>query len=212
MEFKRIPMFKSHQNKTFAMHDIVFAQNNEEEFLKTAKQIGIKSLTFVYSDASSFYAKKGSVPYDCAVLCQPQKIPAMKSKKIPYLCPASRDAIERGAPLTFNFEITEDKDHTHYRRSGLNQVLCKLATQKNVAIGFSLHTLLTLDGRKRAMIMGRIMQNITFLRKYKTTMKIASFATTPYEMRAPSDIESLFVSLGMRPEECKRALSLNPFK
>lgn len=194
------------------MHDIVFPQGNEEEFVKMAEKLGIKSITFVYSDPKQFYTKKTEIKYDCAVLCQPPKIPSMKSKKIPYLCPASRDAIERGAPLVFAFEITEDKDHTHYRRSGLNQVLCKLATQKNVAIGFSLHTMLTSEGRKRAMIMGRIMQNIIFLRKYKTNVKIASFATNPYEMRAPSDVSSLFVSLGMRPEEAKKALVLNPFK
>jgi len=193
------------------MHDIVFPQDNEEEFIKIAGRLGIKSLTFVYSDLKQFY-EKAEIKYDCAVLCQPQKIPAMKTKKIPYLCPASREAIERGAPLVFAFETTEDKDHTHYRRSGLNQVLCKLATQKNVAIGFSLHTLLTSEGRKRAMIMGRIMQNIIFLRKYKTNVKIASFATSPYEMRAPSEITALFVSLGMRPEEAKKALVLNPFK
>lgn len=194
------------------MHDIVFPQGNEEEFLKIAENLGIKSLTFVYSDFAKFYTKKENIPHDCAVLCQPQKISALKSKKIPFLCPASRDAIERGAPLTFNFEITEDKDHTHYRRSGLNQVLCKLATQKNVAIGFSIHEILTSEGRKRAMIMGRIMQNVIFLRKYKTNIKIASFATTPYEMRAPAEISSLFVSFGMRPEEAKKALVLNPFK
>lgn len=194
------------------MHDVVFPQGNEEDFLKIAEKLGIKSLTFVYSDAKEFYIKKSEIKYDCAVLCQPQKIPAMKSKKTPYLCPAGRDAIERGAPLTFNFEITEDKDHTHYRRSGLNQVLCKLATQKNVVIGFSLHTLLSSEGRKRATIMGRIMQNIIFLRKYKTNVKIASFATNPYEMRAPSEIVSLFISMGMRPEEAKKALVLNPFK
>jgi hypothetical protein len=194
------------------MHDIVFPQGNEEEFIKIAEKLGIKSLTFVYSDPKQFYSQKAEIKYDCAVLCQPPKIPAMKSKKIPYLCPASRDAIERSAPLVFAFETTEDKDHTHYRRSGLNQVLCKLATQKNVAIGFSLHTLLSVDGRKRAMIMGRIMQNIIFLRKYKTNVKIASFATNPYEMRAPSEIVALFVSLGMRPEEAKKALVLNPFK
>jgi len=194
------------------MHDIVFPQGNEEEFIKIAEKLGIKSLTFVYSDSKQFYVKKAETKYDCAVLCQPPKIPSMKSKKIPFLCSASRESIERGAPLTFNFEITEDKDHTHYRRSGLNQVLCKLATQKNVAIGLSLHTLLSVEGRKRAMIMGRIMQNIIFLRKYKTNVKIASFATNPYEMRAPAEIVSLFISLGMRPEEAKKALVLNPFK
>jgi hypothetical protein len=194
------------------MHDIVFPQGNEEEFIKIAEKLGIKSLTFVYSDAKQFYAKKAEIKYDCAALCQPPKIPSLKSKKIPFLCPASRDAIERGAPLVFAFETTEDKDHTHYRRSGLNQVLCKLATQKKTSIGFSLHTLLSVEGRKRATIMGRIMQNIIFLRKYKTNVKIASFATNPYEMRAPSEITSLFVSLGMRPEEAKKALVLNPFK
>lgn len=211
-EFKRIPMFKSHQNKTFTMHDIVFPNGNEQEFIKIAEKLGIKSLSFVYSEKNAFYTKKEQFPYTCAILCTPDKINSMQSKKIPFVCKASREAIERGAPLVFEFETLEEKEHTHFRRSGLNHILCELATRKKTTIGLSIHSILAEQGRKRAILLGRMMQNIILLRKYKTSTKLASFAAHPNEMRAPFDIVSLFATLGMKPEEAKAALNFNPFK
>jgi RNase P/RNase MRP subunit p30 len=37
-------------------------------------------------------------------------------------------------------------------------------------------------------------------------MKIASFATNPYEMRAPAELTALFTQIGMHPTEAAKAL------
>ncbi len=183
------------------MIDIVFPNKNEEEFIEMAKKLGIAGLIFAYKNKNEFYEKKTDMPIINALFVEPKNIQKAKQLSAPSICPASREAIERGANIVFNFEILEEKEHTHYRRSGLNQVLCKLATDKKAAIGFSFSTILQYTGQKRAMLLGRIAQNITFCQKYKTPMKIASFATSPYEMRAPADLKALFTQLGMQNPE-----------
>src|SRR3989338_6580410 len=61
------------------------------------------------------------------------------------------------------------KDFMHQRNSGLNHVLCALAKENNVAIGFSFSSIL--HAEKRAVLLGRIMQNILLCRKYKIPME-----------------------------------------
>lgn len=178
------------------MKDIVFPNKNEQEFEEMAKKLGIE-LIFVYKDNKN--AK--------ALLVEPKDVRKTHDKKIMAICTANREAIEREADIVFGFELLEEREHTHYRQSGLNQVLCQLATDKKVKIGFSFSSILESYGQKRAKLLGRMKQNITFCQKYKTPMKIASFATNPYEMRAPAELIAFFTQLGMRPEDAKKALS-----
>ncbi len=170
------------------MIDIVFPDKNEQEFEEMAKKLGIQELIFVYKDNKN--AK--------ALLVEPQHVRKTHDKGKIAICTASREAIERAADLVFGFELLETREHTHYRASGMNQVLCKLATDKKVKIGLSFSQILNAYGQKRAILTGRMIQNITFCQKYKTPMKIASFATNPYEMRAPAELTAFFTQLGMK--------------
>jgi hypothetical protein len=188
------------------MIDIVFPNKNETEFIAMAQKLGISGLIFAYKNKNEFYEKKTEIPITNALFAEPKDIPKSKSIGAPSICAASREAIERGASIVFGFELLEEKEHTHYRKSGLNQVLCKIATDKKVAIGFSFSSILNVFAQKRAQLLGRIMQNIMFCQKYKTPMKIASFATTPFEMRAPAELASFFHQLGMHQEKIRNAL------
>lgn len=76
------------------------------------------------------------------------------------------------------------KDLMFSRRSGLNQVLCKLAAKNDVAIGFDFSYLLNSTGKQRARILGRMRQNVKFCKKYKVKMIFSSFAKTKYELRS----------------------------
>lgn len=187
------------------MIDIVFPDGNEAAFASMATNLGITKLIFAYKDKKQFYTKKSSIPYENALITEPRKLHGHKDKYT--ICPASRDAIERGATVTYDFEQLEPKDHTHYRRSGLNHILCKLATTKNVRIGYSVSTLLKTTSQKRSVVLGRIMQNIRLCQKYNTPMKIASFATDPYQLRSPAELTALFSQLGMQPHHLKKALN-----
>ncbi|PIN75242.1 hypothetical protein COV18_03570 [Candidatus Woesearchaeota archaeon CG10_big_fil_rev_8_21_14_0_10_37_12] len=186
------------------MIDIVFPNKNEEQFIELAKKLGIKQLIFAYANQKEFYTKKTNFPTENLLLTTPQKMP--KQTKNKYICKGNREALEQRAYVAYDFEQTERSDHTHYRQSGLNQVLCKLATEKNVRIGFSMSSILSVTGVKQAVLLGRIAQNIQFCKKYKTPTKIASFATKPEHMRSPEDLASLFTMLGMQKTEIKLAL------
>ncbi len=180
------------------MIDIVFPNKNEEEFIAMAARLGIAGIIFVYKNKAEFYIKKTELPITNALLVEPRHVQKAHDNDALAVCTASREAIERGADIVYGFELLEAKEHTHYRASGLNQVLCKLATEKKVRIGLSFASLLEYTGQKRAQLLGRIMQNITFCSKYKTPMKIASFATQPYEMRAPAELAAFFKNLGLQ--------------
>ena len=188
------------------MIDIVFPSKNENEFIEMAKRIGITGLIFAYKNKTEFYTKESPVPITNALLVEPKDMQKARAISAQAICLASREAIERGADIAYGFELQEAKDPTHYRASGLNQVLCKLATEKKVRIGISFSTILAYTGQKRATTLGRIMQNIIFCRKYKTPIKIASFATNPYEMRAPAELAAFFQQLGIHPKEIQTAL------
>jgi len=117
-----------------------------------------------------------------------------------------RKAVEKTKPdFIFDQEIEKRADYMHQRNSGLNHIICQLAAKNDVAVAFSFVQLLDLRTRSKAM--GRMAQNIKLCRKYKVRMIIASFAQEPYQMRAPKDLISLFVKIGMHPKEAKDALS-----
>jgi len=82
------------------------------------------------------------------------------------------------------------------RRSGLNQVLCKLAAKNNVAIGFDFSYLLNSSGKERARILGRMSQNVRFCKKYKVKMVFSSFARNKYELRSENYLKIFSKILG----------------
>lgn len=98
-------------------------------------------------------------------------------------------------------EKGRDKDFTHYRNSGLNQVLCRLAKKNDIAIGFDFNDIL--DTNFKAKILGRMMQNVKLCRKFKVKMVILDFK----KERSKEELKSFGISLGMTPGEVKKAVS-----
>lgn len=97
------------------------------------------------------------------------------------------------------------KDRFTQRDSGLNHVLCALAKENDVAIGFSFSDLL--NSNYRSIVLGRMMQNVRLCRKYKVRMVVASFAKDPWEMRSAYDLLAFAQVVGMTPKEVKQALN-----
>tara|TARA_Y100000310_G_scaffold193072_1_gene193030 strand:+ start:647 stop:1156 length:510 start_codon:yes stop_codon:yes gene_type:complete len=98
-------------------------------------------------------------------------------------------------------------DGLHQRRSGLNQVLCKLARKNKVAIGFSFNLVLSAKGKERAKIIGRMRQNVRLCRKYQADMVLGSFAARKYELRSRDCLKAFGFVLGMTGKEVKNALA-----
>lgn len=163
--------------------DICFPNNNEDSFLARAKQLGITDLVFVYQNKQDVKHISGC---KAGLLVKPQDIMKAKQAKLLAVCVGSREAIERKADIAFDFEKTEQKQHTHHRSSGLNHVLCNLATQNKVTIGYSFSSILT--AKNRAVLLGKMAQSLKFCKKSKTKTLFASFAETPEQLRSPHDL------------------------
>ena len=184
------------------MIDIVFPKDNENEFISMAKKLDYEGLIFVYS-LKNFPNNviKSDIPISYGLLVEDKDIRKAK-KKSDYIfvknCKNIRGFIECNKNVIF-FDCESDfkKDFIHQRRSGLNHVICKIATKNNNKIGFSFNDLLKSEGSKRSIIFGRIKSNIKLCNKYKTPIVLGSFAYDPYEMRPKNDLISFFSTLGL---------------
>lgn len=191
------------------MIDIVIPYNNEKEFISIAEKLGYKGLCFLY-DFSTYLIKKekineikdNKIKIHRGILANNKNIHKIKNKlKDENIFVAiksdinDREIIEGSkADIIFSFENDTKRDFIHQRASGLNHILCRLAKENDVIIGFSLNSILNTE--KKGVILGRIMQNIKLCRKFKVKTIMASFAESPFEMRSVHDIKSLFELLG----------------
>ncbi|HLD02859.1 MAG TPA: RNase P subunit p30 family protein [Candidatus Nanoarchaeia archaeon] len=107
-------------------------------------------------------------------------------------------------------ENIPSNDKTHHRNSGLNHLICKLAKENNVAIGFSFSNLLNSTNISR--VLGRMKQNVRLCRKYKIRMMIGSFAENEFEMRTAKDLMAFGRVLGMTGSEVKKAMNFEKKK
>ena len=121
----------------------------------------------------------------------------------------SNDEVNRAAvenkkvSILLNPEIERRHDFGDWKNSGLNDVLCKLAFQNNVAIGIDLSAIPE-DKLEKSLRIGKIMQNIRLCRKFKTKMLIFS---SKKQMNS-SDLMSIAFSLGMSTKQAKESLDL----
>lgn len=191
--------------------DIIFPKGNELEFFKMAERLGWNELCLVYDkkiDISQF-RNKTKLKLRTGLLCKPSEARKLNGKADFIFVKGAegiRQILEQGSSdIIFDLETLPENDHMHYKKSGLNQVLCKLAVDNNTVIGISFSSILKLKGRKRASFIGRTMQNIMFARKFGIKLKIASFASTPFEMRSQKDLIVVGRALGMSTEQVENS-------
>ncbi len=88
-------------------------------------------------------------------------------------------------------EYERGKDFLHYRNSGLNQVLCKIARDNNKMIIENFNDII-LENKdiSKALILGRIIQNARICRKYKTKLFVGNFVESEKEFRSRYELET----------------------
>jgi len=171
------------------MIDIVVPKGNEKAFIAKAKELGYSGIVFV---------KGKPIKADISIFNEGKDIIIHKHNE------EDRKLVERKrVDLIYGLELEKRRDYMHSRASGLEQVMCKLFHLKDVLVGFSFKDLLKARPVERSLIMGRMMQNIRWCRKFKIKTAIFSFASRPEEMRKPEDLIALFEMLGMHPKEAK---------
>ena len=181
--------------------DICFPQGNEEAFIQIAERLGTRSLCFAYPGPMNIRRLSAKINLFYAFTNEKyHKEGLIISKNV------SRQQIENpNIHLLYGFEGIEAKDSFHSRKSGLNQVLCELISNKKKLIGISFSDLL--NSEKKQLLIGRIMQNARLARKYDCSIYIGSFAKTPFELRAERELKSVAACFGLNPLEVKSSCS-----
>lgn len=205
--------------------DIVFPAGNEPMFVELAKRLSIGGLCFCYpfvpkgnheelKNRIKELQDKTDIMLSFGLLVRPND--SMKARALAdliivkaYTNADSRPLLEKKEiDLIYELEGSTKNDPMHYRFSGLNQVHCAIARESEMIIGLSFSMLLNAERRRRCLLMGRFNQNIRFCRKYKVNIAFASFAKSPYEMRARQEMFSLARTLGMTPGDAQLSLDM----
>ncbi len=185
-------------------YDIIVPGNETEIFSKPERYGYAKYLTVYSSLAKALQSREPFVGVlvhgsNKDMMTQGRKA---KEKGFLTLTPAQgyekdKFVIEKtSVDILFDFELVYGNDHLHYRKSGLNQVLCQLAVQHQKTIAFSLHSLLA--SSRPEIVLGRLMQNIRFCKKYNVKTIFATFAQTRWELRSKKDMETFWSVVGRR--------------
>lgn len=98
-------------------------------------------------------------------------------------------------------EFNPGKDGLKQRSSGLNHVVAKIASEKNVAIVVNFTVFNKLEKKEKAQKIARIIQNVKICRKANCKIKIATFASSTEELRDKHDLMAFAFSLGMSSEQ-----------
>lgn len=200
------------------MFDIAYAIKNRNKFEERGKELGFEKVFFLESfEKASSKADavliEASNPRELA-----RKVARAKSnyKDKAIIILGSNDDVNRAALESKQVDVLLSPEHvrkydfTHYRNSGLNQVLCKIAAKNNKTIGINFNEIkkakAKAESKEKALKLGRIMQNIKLCLKYNVKMLLASFSARPADMTHALDMLSFARAIGISPREAKDSL------
>ena len=201
------------------MNADIFIGKRSNEILARAKALGFGNVIFV-KEVSSLDNIRKDDNFD-AIMIVAKSLELLR-RMVDKASNHSSKIIVLGTTDTINRAALEHKkvfalaspehgreyDYMNYRNSGLNQVLCKIAHDNGKRIIFTFNDILKTKGEQRAIVIGRIMQNIALCTKYKTEMRMFSLTSSQENMRQASDLRSLCIVLGMMPKEANKIFLL----
>jgi RNase P/RNase MRP subunit p30 len=181
--------------------DLVFPNGNEGKLAAMARRLRVRTLLLCYpADAPHLEQRRAEAQRLCderltVLFCvhakdQDQVQRAVKITK--EIVATGRQGIFEDPRVRYviDFEGRRREDFVHHRNSGLTQV--------SIAKGIKSGKVFLVNARQLAgnysyVILGRMMQNNMFFRKYKPTVLAVSGATEALGMRSPKDLENLLL-------------------
>ena len=146
------------------MIDIVRPDGDEKKFIKIAEKLELKGLVFLYDKPKDLKALRATTKLKLYTASAKGKCDIVVAEGKD----TARHLLEKtGVDVVYGLERDDGRDHTHYRYSGMNQVLAKIAHDKDKIICFDIGKVISSSGMKRSKVIGRMMQNIMLCRKYK---------------------------------------------
>jgi RNase P/RNase MRP subunit p30 len=187
--------------------DVCIPKENESEFIKIAHRLGTKGLLFLYPDEKKEKEQKQKIleiQKDTKIKLYTGLLILKNTNKpgITFAKAEQQNIENRNLKFLFDFEEQEEKDSFHYRRSGANQVLCNIMKDKNKVFVLDMEKIIT--SKQKEKLIGRMIQNLMLIKKYKLDSIICSFSTKPENLRAEKEYSSLIRALGYE-EIAKRA-------
>ncbi len=198
------------------MYDLAIPQNNELELAEAAKELG-SNLIFLYPIKTEkellFVQRKLAelgLKNKIGLLIQLKRQQDLKVKEsilraFDLVVATSQDVelikeilSDKNVDLFMDIASSTGRDHTHYRRGNFNQVLAKMAKETGKTYAIDFNEILLAEGFKRALLLGRIMQNIDFCEKYQVPILISSFAGDEYALRSSDSLEAFARVLKVR--------------
>jgi len=123
----------------------------------------------------------------------------------------NRRAIET---LKINFLVSPErgpkKDSLKQRDSGLNDVVAKEASNRNIPIVLDLNEINQTNGKEKALRLSRIIQNIIICRKEECKILIANLAENKESILDEKTRRSFGMSLGMSTAQSKDSTNFSP--
>ncbi len=107
-------------------------------------------------------------------------------------------------------EKEAERDFMKQRDSGVDHIIAKNMSERFIALELNFSDILHSRGRSRAILLGRIRQNIKIALKYNTPIVFTTGSDKLSDLRSPGEMVSLARVLGMDEEKAKATLSSNP--
>ncbi|MCF7866430.1 hypothetical protein K9L67_02480 [Candidatus Woesearchaeota archaeon] len=179
--------------------EICIPNKNEEKFIEIAEKLDIKELIFLYNNKEADLTK---IQEKTKIKILTGKLDKKNPKQTTF-CKGTRQNIEdKNCTHIYGLETIEEKEHYHYRKSGMNQVHAKLIKEKNKTLVFDIEKIL--ESKEPEKILGRMKQNLKLAKKYDLKIIICSMATKPENLRTTKHYQALIKTLGYE-EQAKKA-------
>jgi RNase P/RNase MRP subunit p30 len=121
-----------------------------------------------------------------------RKASSVRNKQLIYLAADEktlRFVLEKTpVKIVLGMEKMYSRDRTHFPKSGLDQILCRIAADKEKTIGFSLSEVL--NSRNPSFLLRRMSFNLNLCKKYKVPFVVGNFSRNKAEMRSAKDLEA----------------------
>lgn len=90
--------------------------------------------------------------------------------------------------MVLGMEKMFSRDSTHFPKSGLDQILCRIAADKEKIICFSFSEIL--NSKRPDFLLRRMGFNINLCKKYKVPFLVGNFSRNQEEMRSAKDLDA----------------------
>jgi hypothetical protein len=170
--------------------------NNEQELISFAKKLNIVRFVLLYSFkeykniiASNFFSdvEKGIIIEKANVndILRASQISKYVVVKMDFSYKDKlRSILEKCKGIyIYGIEFHDEFDFVHFRNSGLNHILVNIASDNKIKFLFNFADFLKLDNKKKAIVLGRLKQNMILYNKADVDFDFTSFAIDKYGIK-----------------------------